>query len=625
VPERPALLARRQRPHLLLVYTTSLTGVSQLIEIDVTDVLDDLPPTVEDAPIIFEISSTPDAAGRYLAEQVIDRGSGTRNQGTGRPEQPKPPAKEDQQPSNTAGTPGPVEPLVQWAAASQRVAEGVVVQVAVQLSAPTTEAVTAPFSTGGTATPGTAYTTGRAAPGPLVIPPGATNASVSVSVSADGVPELDETILLTLGTPTNGTLGATTVHTITVTGAGEDPPAVLTIAPIDGATGIGSQANVTVTFTEPVTVSGAWFQLVCDASGTRTPANSAVGGGPATFTIDPNADFTPGEQCTLTIFATLVSDQDALDPPDTLAADVTATFTIDAAPTVTATAPTNGATGIATNAGITVTISEPVDVTTGSFDITCAPGGVQSFTVAGSGTTTVTLEPAADLPAGSTCTVTVVAARVADVNPGDPPDTIAGPNPTFSFTTDAAPTVTSTTPADSATNVSLTDTLTVQFSEPVTATTASFTLTCGGPSLPYALSASPATTFTLDPSSPLPGNATCTLTVVANQVTDTDAADPPNEMAAKVVRTFTTAIGPRAYVTNLLSNTVSVVDLTANSVVDTIPVGVVPLGVAALPDGSRVYVANFASNSVSVIGSATNTVVTTIPVGNGPHGIVIMP
>jgi YVTN family beta-propeller protein len=81
----------------------------------------------------------------------------------------------------------------------------------------------------------------------------------------------------------------------------------------------------------------------------------------------------------------------------------------------------------------------------------------------------------------------------------------------------------------------------------------------------------------------------------------------------------------RAYVTNGSSNTISVIDTASETVVATIPVGVIPFGVAITPDGTRAYVTNIQDNTVSVIDSATNTVIATIPVGNSPEGIAITP
>ena len=75
-----------------------------------------------------------------------------------------------------------------------------------------------------------------------------------------------------------------------------------------------------------------------------------------------------------------------------------------------------------------------------------------------------------------------------------------------------------------------------------------------------------------------------------------------------------------------INNTVSVIDTATNTVIATIPVGNLPIGVAVTPDGSKVYVTNAISNTVSVIATATNTVIATIPVGLFyPWGIVVTP
>jgi YVTN family beta-propeller protein len=81
----------------------------------------------------------------------------------------------------------------------------------------------------------------------------------------------------------------------------------------------------------------------------------------------------------------------------------------------------------------------------------------------------------------------------------------------------------------------------------------------------------------------------------------------------------------RAYVTNLISGTVSVIETATNTVTATIPVGSSPRGVAVSPDGTRAYVTNESSDTVSVIDTATNTVTATIPVGDGPDSVVVTP
>ncbi|AKB20015.1 PKD domain-containing protein [Methanosarcina sp. WWM596] len=83
-------------------------------------------------------------------------------------------------------------------------------------------------------------------------------------------------------------------------------------------------------------------------------------------------------------------------------------------------------------------------------------------------------------------------------------------------------------------------------------------------------------------------------------------------------------IAPFAYVSNFDDSTVSIVDISKNTVT-MVPVGSHPEGIAATPDGTKVYVANIDDDSVSVISTATNKVIATIPVGNTPWGVVASP
>jgi YVTN family beta-propeller protein/parallel beta-helix repeat protein len=83
--------------------------------------------------------------------------------------------------------------------------------------------------------------------------------------------------------------------------------------------------------------------------------------------------------------------------------------------------------------------------------------------------------------------------------------------------------------------------------------------------------------------------------------------------------------GAFAYVTNQLSNNVSVIDTSANTVVATVAVGSLPRGVAITPNGAFAYVTNRTSNNVSVIDTSANTVVATVAVGSNPFGVAITP
>lgn len=89
------------------------------------------------------------------------------------------------------------------------------------------------------------------------------------------------------------------------------------------------------------------------------------------------------------------------------------------------------------------------------------------------------------------------------------------------------------------------------------------------------------------------------------------------------------AAGPpwEAYVANLGSNTVSVIDTATNRVVDTIPVCSFPLNIAITPDATKAYVVCIGSGDVDVISTATNTVISTIALGSdtSPQRIAITP
>lgn len=111
----------------------------------------------------------------------------------------------------------------------------------------------------------------------------------------------------------------------------------------------------------------------------------------------------------------------------------------DFPPTVTATDPADGATDVPVGNNVTVTFSESVDVAAGAIAVACPSGNQVATNDAASDVTSVTLDPASDLPATTACTITIDAAGVTD-NDGAP-DTLAGAT-SFGFTTGAATVVT---------------------------------------------------------------------------------------------------------------------------------------------------------------------------------------
>lgn len=335
------------------------------------------------------------------------------------------------------------------------------------------------------------------------------------------------------------------------------PPEVISTTPTDAATGVTSNADLTIEFSEAVNLTGDWFEIVCSASGTRTVADTAVTGGSTTFTIDPTVDFVTGESCTVTIFATQVADQDSADPPDTLLADVSFSFTTDgdAAPylvveSIVPAATAGGANTAALNQQtnsiptLTLPLSEPVDAASNAFTLDCA--GPQAITVTPALPATASvfdITPASPLASGVTCTLTVVAANVSDSDAADPPNNLLV-DFTLTFTVDAAPAVTGSTPANNALAFPGDDNLVVNFSENVAVNPASFDLQCPvGTNQPFTFVGATTDTSSvmLDPDAVLPAGTNCQLTVITAQVSDSDSVDPPDILLNNVPISFTTS------------------------------------------------------------------------------------
>ncbi len=106
--------------------------------------------------------------------------------------------------------------------------------------------------------------------------------------------------------------------------------------------------------------------------------------------------------------------------------------------------------------------------------------------------------------------------------------------------TDDAPEVDSTSPSNGASDVPTSSNVEVTFSEPVTTSAAGFSITCTSSGThTFALSGGP-TAYTLNPDSDFAVGEGCTVRVENDGVSDVDTDDPPNNMAADYVFSFTT-------------------------------------------------------------------------------------
>lgn len=209
-------------------------------------------------------------------------------------------------------------------------------------------------------------------------------------------------------------------------------PAITGTVPTNNATGVTLASNITITFSESVTVSSTFVDLSCSNSGSHS---AVISGSGATYTLDPDTDFAFGDSCSVTVMADQVTDLDGT--PDQMAANYVFSFATvagDVPPTVSSTSPVAGATGFPLGANLQITFSEPVTLTQpGAFGIGCATSGTHTFAVAGTGAS-YSVNPDVDFTALENCTLTIFGSHVVDQD--GTPDNMAT-DVVVSFTTGA--------------------------------------------------------------------------------------------------------------------------------------------------------------------------------------------
>jgi hypothetical protein len=292
-----------------------------------------------------------------------------------------------------------------------------------------------------------------------------------------------------------GTTAATWSFT---TGAAPDTQApTATLSPANGATNVPAGSNLVLTFSEPVTKAATGSITITHGATSQSIALSSVvvSADGLTATIDPaNFPFS-------TVVGVSVPNTAFRDAAGNFYAGTTAStwsFTTGTAPDTqapTATlSPANGATNVSAGSNLVLTFSEPVTKgTTGSITIT---HGTTSQTIALSSVVmslnglTATIDPTANFPFSTVVGVSVPNTAFRDAAGNFYAGTTSS---TWSFTTGSAPDTQAPTatlsPANGATNVSVSSNLVLTFSEPVTkATTGSITITHGTTSQSIALS-----------------------------------------------------------------------------------------------------------------------------------------
>ena len=199
----------------------------------------------------------------------------------------------------------------------------------VDLSAASGQDVTVDYAVTGTATgSGTDYTLAN---GTLTISAGATSGTITIAgIVDDSIDEANETVIVTLSSPTNATLGSDDAHTYTITDNDNPPVVDFNTTSSSGAESVSSKAitvdlsassiqNVTVDYVVTGTASGSGTDYTL-ANGTLTISAGATSG---TITIAGIVD--DGlDEVNETVIVTLSNPNNA-----TLGSDSVHTYTIN--------------------------------------------------------------------------------------------------------------------------------------------------------------------------------------------------------------------------------------------------------------------------------------------------------
>ena len=331
-------------------------------------------------------------------------------------------------------------------------------------------------------------------------------------------------------------------------------PTIVSEAPNNNATNVGTNAFVSVNFNKainPVSVSGSTIQLT-GGSVTEVPSSISFTPDYTRVTIVPQAPLPPSTAMTLAVNA--VTSQAGVS-----VATKTTTFTTAAqpdfvAPYVVNSSVQNGQTNVPVNSAFSMQFSKPMDI--GSFKPSnvYVSGGITNSIIPttiswSADQTTISLVPSSPLNVGDG--YSLCSSSMTDLD-GNPQQSFCA-NFTAAFTPNTnPPTVVNTSPESATSQVPTNSPVQVLFNEPIQPTSiGQVTLKTGGNVVAATLSFSDANQLlTLMPTLPLIANTSYTITITG--VKDTAG----NQMVGTVANSF---------------NTGSTFDLSAPSVVASDP------------------------------------------------------
>jgi len=243
-------------------------------------------------------------------------------------------------------------------------------------------------------------------------------------------------------------------------------------------------------------------------------------------------------------------DHDARSNDDGLAVDDFSLTAIGAeeGPSISSVFPADLAVNIGLDAEITFNFSETVTLQDDWLEIVCTQSGGHGYSTTIDGQRII-VHPNVPFAYEESCSLTITAASVSDVDADDPPDGLESDFVSSFYTInapDSPPAIVSITPQNEEDNVLLDTDINILFNEAVDLNSGWFELNCDQSGSHTVIVNSGPQDFSLNPINNFVYNETCTLTISADHVTDQDTDDPPDAMLMDQSISFTTILPPDA-------------------------------------------------------------------------------
>lgn len=262
-----------------------------------------------------------------------------------------------------------------------------------------------------------------------------------LSIYAQKITDLD------LNDPEDNMLMDQTIHFTTEKDPDVIPdtaPEITETKPAKDTINVDVKSNIIITFSERVTTTDQWAELKCSISGDHSFTSTQT---EQSIKVIPDKSFANNESCTMTIFASQISDQDADDPPFFMAKDYSFSFSTapydDKAPTVINTYPADQAIDIPISEAYKVTFSEPVFLMNDWVEVACSKSKNRVVTIDSNiEYKEYTFESFNSeepyLNYSEKCVITLKSDKIYDLDTNDPPDFMAE-DFSFTFTTEKSP------------------------------------------------------------------------------------------------------------------------------------------------------------------------------------------